>query len=212
MPAYVEIYSADMRAALFRAVIDHGTDVRAALRAAAAGDLEHLAPDDQRTLAGMAYGYACELVRDERARRGNVQKVRADSTDAAHQLAARLLALADREVQRLETAKKREPVDTARGIAAAKMAREALALTRDAATEPKQPTSKQPTAPAPRPTTLAAAIAAGESTATHNAPGSTSDEATPATHTKTEHTHNQSHDAVRSRADSSLRDASVTAV
>lgn len=212
MPAYVEIYSADMRAALFRAVLDRGMDVRATLRAAAAGELEHLSADDQRTLAGMAYGYACELVRDERDRRGNVQKVRADTTDAALQLAARLLALADREVARIERAKAREPVDTARAAAAAKLAREALALARDAAHEPKQPAAKQPgTAPAPRPTTLAAAIAAGESTATPNTPSNPSDSAT-ATHTTNDHTHDTSTSAVRLRAASSLRDSPASAV
>lgn len=211
MPAYVEIYSAAMRAALFRAAIDRDMGVQAALRAAAAGELEHLGADDQRTLAGVAYGYACELVRDERARRGNVRKVRADSTDAALQLAARLLALADREVTRLETTKKREPVDTTRGIAAAKMAREALALARDAKHEPKQP-GKAAAAPAPRATTLAAAIAAGESTAPNNTPDSASDNGAPATHTKTESTHNTTNGAVGSRADSSPLDASAPAV
>lgn len=211
MPAYVEIYSAAMRNTLFHAAIDRNMGVQAALRAAAAGELEHLGADDQRTLAGMAYGYACELVRDEKHRRGTIQKVRADSTDAALQLAARLLTLADREVARIENAKKREPIDTTRGIAAAKMAREALALARDAKHEPKQP-GKQPAAPTPRATTLAATIAAGESTATNNAPDHASDDTAPATHTTKENTHDTGNSAVRSRAVSSLADASAAAV
>lgn len=172
MPAYVEIYSADMRTALFHATIDREMSVQGALRAAAAGELEGLSTEDQRTLGGIAYAYACELVREEKLRRGAVKKVRDDAVEVAKQLAARLLALADREVQRIERGKLKDPVDTGRATAAAKLAREALALTRDATLEPKTAakTTTDKTAPTQRPRTLAAVIAADSGPAADDDP------------------------------------------
>lgn len=162
MPAFVKRYSAEMRDALFSAVFDQELSVQRALRTAAAGQLEGLSRADQTTLGEMTYAYACELVREERARRGALKQLREDAQEVAKQLAARLLALADREVQRIERSPLKTPVDTGRAAGAAKMAREALALTRDATNEPKD-TGKAPsdkTATPKKPRTLAATIAA----------------------------------------------------
>jgi hypothetical protein len=159
-----------MRAALFRAAIDDRLGVKGALEAAQAGALQGLTADDQRVLASMAYGYACTLVKDERLRRGDIEKVRADVENQAHELAARLLALADGEVSRIERAKRakpRSPVNTGDATAAAKMAREALALARDAAGTGKAngKAAAAPSAAPAKPASLAARIAAGSDAA-----------------------------------------------
>jgi hypothetical protein len=205
MPAFVERYSAEMREALFRAVFDREISVRRALRTAAAGQLEDLTRADQATLGEMTYAYACELVRLERARRGAVDKLRQDASEVAKQLAARLLALADREVTRIECTKLKTPVDAGQAIAAAKMAREALALTRDATSEPKtsakapehKDRGKQP------PRTLAATIASTHEPEASNDDDSQDvggDSAAPRAQEETNETNEQDDSSVRSRA------------
>lgn len=205
MPAFVQRYSADMREALFQAVFERELSVQRALRTAAAGELDGLSRDDQGTLGEMTYAYACELVREERARRGAMKKIREDAQEVAKQLAARLLALADREVQRLERSPLKTPVDTGRGVAAAKLAREALALTRDATAEPKDTakTSADKTATPKKPRTLAATIAADTEPA---APDDETQEdadgerAAPRANTTNETTNDESTSSVRSQA------------
>lgn len=205
MPAFARQYSTEMREALFRAVFERELSVQRALNAAAAGQLDGLNRADQTTLAKMAYPYACELVRNERADRGAMTKVREDASEVAKQLAARLLALADREVQRLERAPLKNPVDAGHGIAAAKMAREALALTRDATTAPKD-TGKAPdgkTATPKKPRTLAATIAADtepvapDDETLEEADG---DSAAPRANATDQPTHEQNASPVRSQA------------
>lgn len=194
-----------MREALFHATIDGGMSVQAALRTAEAGQLAGLSKDDQATLARMAYPYACELVRDEKGRRGAVRKVHEDTTEAARKLAARILALADREIARIERKPLKEPVDTGRATAAAKMAREALAVVRDATSEPKtssKQTQDKPAA-APRPRTLAGVIAAGDETANtdaHTEEDDGGESAAPRATQTNEQTDEMSDGAVRSRA------------
>jgi hypothetical protein len=120
VPSFVETYSADMRTALFFGAINLRMGVKGAIAAAQRCELPNLSDDDQATLGAMTYGYACTLVKDERLRRADVVKVRADSGEQAHDLAARLLALVDREVRRLEHTKAKTPVNTGAAIAAAK--------------------------------------------------------------------------------------------
>lgn len=205
MPAFVQRYSADMREALFSAVFDQELSVQRALRTAAAGQLEGLSRADQTTLGEMTYAYACELVREERARRGAMKKIREDASEVAKQLAARLLALADREVQRLERSPLKTPVDTGRGVAAAKLAREALALTRDATAEPKD-TGKAPgdkTAGPKKPRTLAATIAADTEPAApddETLEEAGGDNAAPRAQATEDQTHEQNTSSVRSQA------------
>lgn len=205
MPAFVETYSANMRAALFRAAIDDGHGTKGALRLAAAGELPDLSREDQTILAGMAYAYAAAQVKDERDRRGEVRKVRDDTTETAHELAARLAALAAREVAQLEAAKRRTPVDTGRALAAAKLMREALALARDASGQGKA--NGRAAAPAPaepaRPQSLASRIAAastseaGDDDTTQSDSG---DNGTPRASTSAQKTNGRSGGAVRLRA------------
>lgn len=202
MPNFVEVYNAKMRAALFTAAIDRGLGVKGALRAAGAGEMPDLEPASQAVLSKMAYAYAAELVRDERERRGAVRQVRDDVTERAHELAARLAALADREVRRLELARVKDPVDTGRALAAAKLMREALALARDAQAPGKG--NGKTVAPAAasepaRPRSVAAMIA-GDSTVADDAQdnerdsGDTSATGNDAT---TDTSHNSSNGAVR---------------
>ena len=121
----------------------------------------------------MTYGYACTLVKDERLRRADVVKVRADSGEQAHDLASRLLALVDREVRRLEHTKARTPVNTGAAIAAAKLAREAHALARSAAEADNPKRAKAGDAPAQaKPRGLAARIAAERETEQQDLPHS----------------------------------------
>lgn len=183
MPAFVERYSAEMRAALFRATIDDKRSVAAALRAAQAGELDDLGAEDQATLGTMAPGYAGQLVRDEKQRRGVIVKVRGNVEEAAHDVAARLAALAAREVGQLEAVKAKTPVDTGRGLRAAKMMREALALARDAEQKTAAPT--KPTAgdakAAPAHTSFLGRLAGRSDAEQDDAPPSPSDSA--ASHT-----------------------------
>lgn len=161
MPAFAPTYSPEMRAALFRGAIDDQLGVKGTLRAAADGELPDLSGTDQTILSGMAYHYAAEIVRAERDRRGLIVKVAKDTAKAAHDIAARLIVLADQELTRLERATKKTPVNTGAGTATAKMAREALALLTAAdtltANKGKQgiDTQDEP----PKPLTLAARIA-----------------------------------------------------
>lgn len=217
MPAFSDVYSANMRAALFLAAIDGKRGVKGALADAAAGELAGLPVEEQAILAGMSYGYAAELVRDERERRADVRQVHDDVTEHAHKMAARLAALADREVRLLEATKTKEPVDTGRAHAAAKLMREALALARDAQAPAKgngkAPAAAAPTAPA-RPRSVAAMIASDD-TAADNAPHDDSDSgdsSAPRDNTTTDTPHDQSARAVRGdaadgRGDGALRAA-----
>lgn len=205
MPAFVETYSANMRAALFRAAIDEGHGTKGALRLAAAGELPDLSSEDQTILAGMAYAYAASQVKDERDRRGEVRKVRADTTETAHELAARLAALADREVAQLEATKRRTPVDTGRALAAAKLMREALALARDASGQGK--TNGKTAAPAPaepaRQRSLASRIAAASDSAAGDddtTPSDSGDNGAPRATQTAEKTNGRGAGAVRLRA------------
>lgn len=205
MPAFVKRYSAEMRDALFSAVFDQELSVQRALRTAAAGQLDGLSRADQTTLGEMTYAYACELVREERARRGALKQLREDAQEVAKQLAARLLALADREVQRIERSPLKTPVDTGRAAGAAKMAREALALTRDATTEPKDnaKTAADKTATPKKPRTLAATIAADtEPVATDDdtQEGDHGERAAPRANAPDQPTHEQNASSVRSQA------------
>ncbi len=162
MPAFVETYSADMRAALFSATIDRKMAVAAALRAAKAGELPDLGAEDQTILAGMAYNHAAKIVKDERLSRAGIQATRRDTTTAGRELAARLLALADREVRLLEAVSPKKPVDTGRAIAAGKLMREAIAVANALAT-PTSSSAGKDEAPAKAPSKpkgLAARIAA----------------------------------------------------
>jgi hypothetical protein len=172
MPAFVETYSANMRAALFRATIDDKMTVKGALRAAQAGQLPDLPADDQRILAGMTYNHAASIVKDERLRRGAVERVRDDVHEAAHELAARLAALADRETAQLEAEKPKTPVDTGRALAAAKLMDAAVTLADKASGQGKTngkgaaPATEQPKAPR----SLVARIAAEAGAEDGNAP------------------------------------------
>lgn len=202
MPNFVETYNAEMRAALFSAAIDRGLGVRGALRAAGAGELPDLEPASQAVLSRMAYGYAAELVRDERERRGVVRQVRDDVTELAHTMAARLAALADRELRLLEAAKVKLPVDTGRAHAAAKLMREALALARDAQAPAKGngKTSGPAAASEPaRPRSVAAMIASDDTAAddAQDHESASGDTSAPRTTTTTEPTHDRSAGAVR---------------
>lgn len=209
MPAFVEKFSENMRAALFRACIDNGLSVRAALRAAEARELEGLSSEDQQVLATMAYGYAATLVKDERDRRGEVAKVRADVTETAHDVAAELSMIAKREQQRLGRMKPKTPAETgalaAAGSAVLKMQREALALARDASGQGKTngkdsaPATEQPKAPR----SLVARIAAEADTAdgdAHTTPSDSGDNGAAAASETTEQTDNRGGGAVRLRA------------
>lgn len=202
MPNFVETYNSEMRAALFAAAIDRGLGVKGALRGAGAGELPDLEPASQAVLSRMAYGYAAELVRDERERRGVVRQVRDDVTELAHTMAARLAALADRELKLLEATKAKAPVDTGRAHAAAKLMREALALARDAQAPAKGngKTGAPAAASEPaRPRSVAAMIAGDDAAADdaqHNERDSGDASATGNT-TNTEPTHNSSAGAVR---------------
>lgn len=177
MPNFVERYNAKMREALFHAAIDRELGVKGALRAAGEGRLTRISADEQKILAGMAYGYAAELVRDERERRGSVFKVPDDIAQTARAVAAELCELARLETARLvhqRQRKPKEPVNTGLGVAAAKLMREALALSRDVDAPVKHTpkasdeTGKQK-GPA-RPRTLAAVIAAEQKTAASERP------------------------------------------
>jgi hypothetical protein len=165
MPNFVEKYSAEMRAALYTAVLEREQTLRATLRAAAAGELPDLGAEDQATLAGMAYGYAAQLVADERLRRAGNVRAKKDTDATARGVAARLLALADREARLLEAAPAKRPVDTGRAVGAAKLAREAVALVHALDAGPKTAPAKTDTKGAEqrKPRSLAARIAAESS-------------------------------------------------
>lgn len=120
-----------MRNALFRGAIDDNRGVKGTLRDAAAGELPDLPEADQHTLSAMSYAYAADIVAAERQRRGIVDHVRLNTSQAAHDIAARIIALADREISRIERTRAKEPVNTGAATATAKMAREALALLKD---------------------------------------------------------------------------------
>lgn len=162
MPAFVEKYSPEMRAALYSAVLERGQTTRAALRAAAAGELPDLSAEDQAILAGIAYGYASELVADEKLRRAGNVRAKKDTDAVARGVAARLLGLADREARLLEAAPTRKPVDTGRAVGAAKLAREAVALVHLLDAGPKTASAKTDAKGAEqrKPRSLAARIAA----------------------------------------------------
>lgn len=214
MPAFVEKFSENMRAALFRACIDNGKSVRAALRAAEARELEGLSSEDQAVLASMAYGYAATLVKDERERRGEVAKVRADVAETAHEVAAELASIAKRETQRLARIKPKTPEESrahsAACTAAGKVMSDALALARDASGQGKQsgkdsaPAAEQPKAPR----SLVARIAAEADAEGGDAPTHTDadgDNRAAATSETTEQTDNRGGGAVRLRAASPAR-------
>lgn len=207
MPAFVEKFSENMRAALFRACIDNGQSVRAALRAAEAGELEGLSSEDQAVLASMAYGYAATLVKDERERRGEVAKVRADVAETAHEVAAELASIAKRETQRLARIKPKTPEESrahsAACTAAGKVMSDALALARDASGKQSgkdsAPAAEQPKAPR----SLVARIAAEADTEdgdAHTTPSDSGDNRAAATSETTEHTDNRGARPVRLRA------------
>lgn len=161
MPAFASTYSPEMRAALFRGAIDDQLGVKGTLRAAADGELPDLSETDQTILSGMAYHYAAEIVRAERDRRGLIVKVAKDTAKAAHDIAARLIVLADQELTRLERTTKKTPVNTGAGTATAKMAREALALltAADTLTANKSKQGNDTQDEPPKPLTLAGRIA-----------------------------------------------------
>lgn len=191
MPAFVEKYSQEQRTALFRGAIDNQLGVKGCLRAAANGELPNLPEVDQTSLSRMAYAYAAEMVREERMRRGLITQVAKDTSQAARDIAARLIVLADRELTRLERQRLKEPVNTSAGTATAKMAREALSLLKDADALPKAKgtqgteTNEEPT----KPLTLAGRIARDAQQDTDN-PDPTSDEPqTQEPHTDETNTH-----------------------
>ncbi len=188
MPAFAETYSAQQRDALFRGALDDHLGIRGVLRAAAAGELPELDAADQATLAKMTYGYACQLIRDEKHRRGMIQTVRKDTTISARDLVARLLALGDRELARLEHAKTKQPVDTGAALGAAKLIREALAIGK--LLEQDASNTSAPAAEQAKPKTLAQRIAAHRGTEPDDLPattdpGPTRRDASPANETTT---------------------------
>lgn len=166
MPAFVEVYSDRMRAALFRDVLDGRRPVTEALRRAREGALPDLDPADQTVLAGMNYGFAAQLVREERERRQIIPRAAGQVRELVHETALRLAHLADREARRLAVSKAKVPVDTGAGIGAGKLAREALAIIRDLEA-PNAKGNGKPSADGPetkpkRPLTLPEQIAAAQ--------------------------------------------------
>lgn len=167
MPAFVEKYSTAQREALFRAVIDQQIGVRASLRACAAGELPGLAPVDQKTLAGMAYGYACELVREERENRAGVQVARTAPDRIAQEIATRVLKRAQRdliEIERKAGKRAMKADESAATDAAVKRARAAMALLRELGGLARG-SGKPSTPAAARSTSLAERIAGAQTTA-----------------------------------------------
>lgn len=166
MPAFAETYSAAQRAALFHAAIDDKMPVRAVLDAAGRGELPGLDAADQRVLAGMAYGYACQLVRDEKLERGGVERVRAQPDKIARDIAIRVLKRAERDIAEIERRAGKRPLklDESRQVEhAQKRVRDAMALVRELDGTGKQATAEKTREPE-RPRSLVARIAAQSKT------------------------------------------------
>jgi ribosomal protein S7 len=166
MPAFSPTYSEAMRDALFREAIDNAVPVREVLRRARAGELEELSPADGATLGGMAYGYALQLVREERQDRGGVSKARSEPAPLAREIASRLLKRALKDAERIARDKPKTTMNTGVARELLKVAEQATVLLKrldelgrhDA---PAGAASKR--APA-KPRGLAAQLAAGDDT------------------------------------------------
>lgn len=217
MPAFVEMYSSEQREVLFREVIDHGRSAKDVLRAARAGELEGLSSADGATLGRMAYGYALQLVRDERQERTGVAGARKEPEPIARDIAARLLKRALKDADRIARDKPKEPMNTGDALGVLKVTREATALLRDLdGSNGKGNAAKTngPAAPA-QPRGLAAQLAAQPDPAADDAPIPSSDSGehtTPRTHTPNNNTNSSNSGAVRSRAFTAPRGAVPSSV
>lgn len=150
MPNFVERFSVDMKESLFRAAIDQRMGVRGALRAAKQGELEGLSAEHQEVLAGMTEGYAYDLVKTERDQRAGIVKLKTDTAESAREMSAAILALAKRDIQRMQREKAKIPVDTRqmRGLQAVIANAHSFTATLDAAGKaPAKPEPEKPKKP-----------------------------------------------------------------
>lgn len=205
MPAFVATYSSAQRAALFRAAIDQRMPVKAVLEAAAAGELPDLDAADQATLAGMAYGYALQLVRDEKLERGGVERARAQPDKIARDVAIRVLKRAERDIAEIERRARKRPMtieESRKTDAAVKRVRDSMALLRELEPKAKQATGEKTREPE-RPRSLASRIAAQSTTEARDdstQPDAGGDNATPRTNATNDETNGRSGGPVRLRA------------
>jgi hypothetical protein len=205
MPAFAPTYSAAMREALFREAIDNAVSVREVLRRARAGELEDLSPADGAALGGMAYGYALQLVREERQDRGGISQARGQPVPIAREIATRLLKRALRDVERIERDKRKSPMNAREADDLLKVADRAAALIdrldkmAGGDSTPDTASKRQPS----KPRGLAAQLAAAQDTEQpddNTIPSDHGHHRTPRTQTPDRQTDNTSDGAVLSRA------------
>ena len=179
MPAFTATYSQEARRALFRAVLVDGMTTKAALRAAAAGELPDLSAEDQADLARMGYSYACRLIKEEEHARDGVQRARSAPGTVTKDVATLLLRRAQKDAQKIANAQK--------GLMDADAALKVLRVTEAcqkvlANLEPKRNANAEKDNGPKAPLSLAQRIAAGsnaEPDDNHTEPNADGSQATP---------------------------------